>query len=103
MKITFKVEFHEYDEMNDALFAIVRRVDANEEFEIYNIRAHFDTAIYGIEYALPERAEAEVDYAPTILLFFMRAFKDRYAKLDHTASPADVFGEELVFTLDIDA
>lgn len=94
--IEFKVTKSEYNDATDMLTATVERCDADAFPETFDIIASFNVRIFSIRDTDPE-GDTEIDYASRVLYEFLKAFKECYLELDHTASPADVFDEPFTF------
>jgi hypothetical protein len=101
MNIDFKTTSASYDLDADVLTATIASVTEDREHETYTIEAAFSDRRFQITDTTEEAGDSECDYAPMILVKFMQTFKSNYYCLDSSASPADVFDEEFVFTVEV--
>lgn len=97
MQIKFITTSSDYRETADVVLATVERLEDN--VERFEISLDFFSRRYAIS-ATDFAGDASTVYMSRILAAFVEAFDERYATLDPSSSPADVFDELLEFAVE---
>lgn len=97
MQIKFITSAADYSETDDTITAVVDRLEDNvERFEIVLDFFSRHYSIRNTDFA----GDVSTVYMSRVLAAFVEAFDERYATLDPSSSPADVFDELLEFAVE---